>query len=321
MTKDTIWQIPDEFPSEREKGPPRSEPPSRRGRLSPAAAASLSLFVWGAGQLANRQTKLGDFLIILMMLWVLPPLVVAFSVLRDPSLLTRVGAQIRSTGLDAFTVAAAIYALITVVWIANVLQAYCGTSRHRTFTGLENHVRASAASCLLPGWGQILNGQPRKACLFLLGFAAEGGLLLFLPLAYLLWDLLDIPSERLVLERILLTALLVLPFLFILHTVSVYDAGVVALHPGKRDPLLKRLSYTWNRWRLHTAPRIRGFQPWRRLALLLLILSLTVEGGRRFGPVDFYAGGLRALSQHLRGKGMTLLPARLDQTAALLSPR
>ena len=53
---------------------------------------------------------------------------------------------------------------VLVFWIYNAVDAYRATARARRvpFRGIENKALPALASLLIPGWGQFMNGHPRK---------------------------------------------------------------------------------------------------------------------------------------------------------------
>jgi hypothetical protein len=127
---------------------------------NPGMAASLSLLIWGAGQFYNRQRKLGFFFILLMFNFYL----VLNQVILSWTAITANLKAIHISLSDLFLVIGIFYASGVIFWVFNILQAY-----HRAdktcidpFQGIKNPFPVVFCSLLVPGWGQLLNGQFKK---------------------------------------------------------------------------------------------------------------------------------------------------------------
>jgi TM2 domain-containing membrane protein YozV len=120
-------------------------------------SGTLSLFVPGAGQIVRGDVALGLFF--LSSLAFMGSLGWALVVTLD-----RVTATLRV--LD-FPGAPAVWALSTVFAIGGALHmASVLSANPHVETRAPHPVVAGVASAIVPGWGQILNGSYKRACLF-----------------------------------------------------------------------------------------------------------------------------------------------------------
>lgn len=139
--------------------PLRTAVPRPVVRSQPAfdPSGTLSLFVPGAGQMVRGDVALGLFF--LCSLAFMGSLGWALVVTLD-----RVTATLRV--LD-FPGAPAVWALSTVFAIGGVLHmASVISANPHVETRTPHPVVAGVASAIVPGWGQILNGSYKRACLF-----------------------------------------------------------------------------------------------------------------------------------------------------------
>src|SRR6266581_2677457 len=140
--------------------------PSRAGRRrrNPAAASTLSLFLWGLGQLYNGDGKLAALFLSCELL-----------ILAFHYLLYMTWDRIRTFAhlffvneWELMLYASSIDFCVIFFMIYNVAQAYRGAeSRGGRFDGLHQPFVSGLASLCVPGWGQLLNGQLGKAVFFL----------------------------------------------------------------------------------------------------------------------------------------------------------
>lgn len=190
--------------------------------VDPRVPSSLSLIVCGAGQLYNRQTRLG----ILFLLTELLAVAIHWAVIDRWSSLSQVARLVGLEG-DRLQVAALCIESVLVLFIlGQVFQAY-----HRA-EGLAGQPRprphpmlAGLASLLIPGWGQILNAQIGKA-LFFLGAALVGSaaLIVSAPGAEFSGLIADLLSG----SRFLGGAAGIVTVSFASWMISVHDAVLVA---------------------------------------------------------------------------------------------
>jgi hypothetical protein len=192
---------------------------------NPAAAGSLSLFVWGLGQFYNRDFKLAT-LFLLAELQVL-----AFHYL----LFMTWGSIRRFAGLffleewELLLYASSIDFCLIFFLIYNVAQAYRGAeARGGEFNGLHMPVISGTASMLVPGWGQILNGQLGKGSLFLFAFLLQIYCLVLYLHSPFYRVMASLDAQQLLLARMTWVGMGVLFVTALAWIISVYDAVVVA---------------------------------------------------------------------------------------------
>ena len=131
--------------------------PVVRSRPAFDPSGTLSLFVPGTGQLARGEVGLGLFF--LSSLAFLASLGWALVITLD-----RITATLRV--LD-FPGAPALWALTGVFVFASALHmASILAANPQVETRTPHPVVAGVASAIVPGWGQILNGSYKRACLF-----------------------------------------------------------------------------------------------------------------------------------------------------------
>jgi hypothetical protein len=194
------------------------------GGSRPWIAASLSLLLCGAGQLFNRRLQLALLyfltetlaLSVNWLLWRIWKPMVDLLGLWD----------IRPIDLK-LAVAAANYLFLLFV-VGNALQAFRDAAGDEPAPGARVPILSGLASLLLPGWGQFLNGQPRKAALLLGMFATclyAFALSYFVPDLWSLWD----SSQQAIFDWALsnggIAALLIA---LVVYLVAFYDGLLVA---------------------------------------------------------------------------------------------
>src|SRR3990172_2025611 len=257
---------------------------------NPALAFSLSLLFWGGGQIYNRQRILGLFFLLLMtVFYAIPALAIQF---RD--FITSLLKSVYITPSDAFTACGIFYFSGLIFWVFNAIHAYykAAQTRSEPFQGINNRLLPPLCSLLIPGWGQFLNGQPKKGSCFLI-FALSGHFVLsaFL-LIPLLWPTLETDMDRLFLERVLAIAIILSPLIVLMWGFSIYDAMRVCLEPLKKEPLRKRIEYAINRirikgWKGGVVPQMK------RTLMLSLYLALSLTLGYYYFPQRYYINTLQ----------------------------
>lgn len=198
--------------------------PSFRGSGHPRLAATCSMWLSGTGHFLHREWKLGAlyFLALSFTLSFHYFLHHGWSQIR--SLVGRIGLG----EADLFIGIVLIDLYLLLVLLSGINSAY---RIGRAYGGEDeepspNPFLAATASVLIPGWGQIINGQIRKALFFLFFFfTVILGLGLF-------WSLND-PVNRLVLGggdplQTLLVGFSLAGYGMIVWTLSIYDAALVA---------------------------------------------------------------------------------------------
>jgi hypothetical protein len=194
-------------------------------------ASSLSMFVWGSGQWLNGDRDLA----ILLFLWQVLIVAVHYLVISIWSPIRRMAHVFFIEEWEILMGAAAIDFWLMFLLLFNVSQAYRSAERQRgRCRGLGSAWLAGIASALIPGWGQIVNGQLKKGLFFLFGFLLQAYLLAYYlatPLYRIVSDL-D-PNQRL-LREIINAGQIALGVTALLWLVSAYDAVLVARYTRNR---------------------------------------------------------------------------------------
>jgi len=307
---DPVWVIEDpDDPSvikkKRQKAAAQQAP-----QQNPALAFSLSMLVWGAGQLYNRQGKIGTLLMLLMANFYLAPISAWIywdalaSAVSWPSI----------TPFQFMATLAALYFVGLAIWLCNAEYAYRAAARTRTkaFHGVDNRWLPAVCSLIIPGWGQFLNGQTGKGVFYLV-FALMA--LFAIPVLLVtptVWPALDSPTDRLLWERICVALLLVAPLATLMWLFSSFDALKVSLDEMKKEPLIKRLEYANNRRRMYGW--VRGVFPSLKATFLLglFLLSCAIIAHYVF-PREYYVASLQHLQVKLSQQDTVLLPGLIDR--------
>lgn len=197
---------------------------SFQGSGHPRLAATFSMWLSGTGHFLHREWKLGTlyFLALSFILSFHYFLHHGWSQMR--SLVGRIGLG----EADLFIGVILVDLYLLLVLLSGIHSAY---RIGRAYAGEEeepspNPILAATASVLIPGWGQIINGQIRKAMFFLFFFFT---LILGLGLFYSLKD----PVSRLVLGggdplQTLLVGFSLAGYGIVVWSLSIYDAVLVA---------------------------------------------------------------------------------------------
>lgn len=308
MQGDRVWVLedPDERPRVRKK--PAGTPP--RPQKNPAVAFTLSLLIWGAGQIYNRQRKSGFLLILLMVNFYMDPVLIW--VYRES--ITPFLGWVDLTSSQLLMGIAAFYFSGLIVWLFNAEHAYFVAAKTRTesFRGIDGSFLPPVCSLLIPGWGQFLNGQAKKGALLLMfaliGFFAVPALLV-IPF---FWPELDTATDRLFWETGLVAVLVLSPVFLLIWPLSSFDAWKVSRDDTKKEPVLKRLEYANNRRRMYGWGR--GVFPYCKQTLVLgLSLALCLAVAYYQFPRDYYAARLQSLQVQLSQQHMVLIPRLINR--------
>ena len=321
MPKGDVWVIPDPFekPPSAIRKKPKKRPEVKSGQRNgnPATAFSLSLFLWGAGQIYNGQGKLGFLFLLLManfytvlgMMWFYWDILLSFL------------AKTQITPFDIFVASGIFYLCGWIACFTIALHAYYTAAK-----GRSDSIKAEGRSILpplcsfvIPGWGQILNGQSKKGILFLL-LTISG--LLAIPIlitAPRLWPVLESAAERLVAEKLLMSALLVSLIFPLIWMIGIYDAGRVSFDPDKKEGLWNRMKYAVNRLRMKGWAR--GVLPRLETTLMLiLLLTFLLTYSYYYFPKRFYTDRLELMQTALSDQGMVLIPNFIGRSLYVISP-
>lgn len=279
---------------------------------NPAIAATLSMFLWGGGQIYNKDTKYGLPLLIAMIssgfafFMIMINWHVVFTFLKGLGI----------TPINIILMFFFLYALLMLIWYGNIIHAYFTVDRARNepFNGTEHPVLSGIASTLIPGWGQIMNGQPIKGAIYLFSFFGGLFCLTFIISAAALWPSIDMENEKSVFEKMLLTTGVSAFIASLLWLINIFDAIIVAFEPVKKESVRKRLRYSINRIK----SRRNQMELWQRAKVtffLTLLLILSVAISYNFFPKEYYYDTLTSLSRDLNKNGMKVLPAFIQDTA------
>ena len=223
-------------------------------------------------------------------------------------------------GLDGAPAAAAVLvsgsvifiAFGLVLWLGNAVDAYnrATTSRSEPYRGVEGGLWPLLCSLLLPGWGQFLNGQPRKGLCFLpFGVAGIASALVLLASRYV-WPYLRTGQDRMVFEIYLAAALAALPAAFLLWIVAVYDAFSSGRERSRRQREPAQAGY-----RMRRGGGLQNLVP-RGTAILGLLLAISL--GMQFIPKRYYLDSLESLRQQMLGNHMEIVPELLEKAIGFI---
>ena len=313
-----VWEIqdPDELPRKREAKPAKQPEPARDER-DPAKAYSLSVFVWGLGQLYTDQIVKGAAFMVLMLLFVAGTVlslsfwdtVLVFLVMRDLSL------------AGAFLDLEVLLFCVLLFWTYNAGDAYHQAAKMRKtrFRGVSSRVLPLFCSLVIPGWGQFLNGQPVKGgiyrSLWVLGLFS----ILTVPAVVLAWPFLEDTGSRFIIEGVFAVSVLSAPLLPLLWALSCHDALKVSRDDLLKEPHTERLKAAYYRGR--TQGWVRGVFPQvKGTFLLVLFLAFFVIVVNYWFPKGYYVEQLTHLRASLAKQGMIIMPELIGRILAAMSP-
>ena len=273
---------------------------------NPATAYTLSLFFCGAGQSYSGRRMKGVLFQVFMLLFLMGTAVL---LLFGESLL----ALLHSYGVgpaEAFLAAEILLFCALVFWSYNAADAYDAAVKTRRvpFQGVRSRALPLICSLLVPGWGQYLNGQPRKGALLSILAVLAIFSLLTVPAVLFLWPELEPSRARAILESIFAATVLYAPFVPVIALLSSYDALKVSMDDVKKESLLDRVMLTVSRIRIEGW--MRSLLPTTRsaLALALLLGLVLFFKDRAPDPARYYNAQLIGARTWLEERGMTIVP-------------
>jgi hypothetical protein len=205
-----------------------------RGRASAPLASSLSLFVCGAGQMANGQWKLG----LLLFLTEVLALAGHWSVVRAWPFFGGIAHIFAVSEEELFLALAAGDFLLVFFLLYNIAQAYHQAEASTgEFQGIGVPMLSGLASLLVPGWGQLLNAQLGKGLFFLFCVLAEIYVVALLVLTSFFQLFPQIGLESLIRTRGEMVQIALFFFASMIWILSVYDAYLVGRYstfPSRR---------------------------------------------------------------------------------------
>jgi len=211
----------------------RSAPTAGAHGGLPRLGASCSMLLSGCGHLIHHRWKTGVFYLAVFAGALATPFLLGLAWPRLETLAARqgLGAGDLLVGLlllDVFFIAA---------WLSSVSSAYAIGRAYRgdVVDEAASPLAAAAASVLVPGWGQIVNGQIGKALVFLaVVYAGALGGLAWLalpgPIARLSTGMLGGVSSTL---PVLVVTVALAVIGSVTWALSVYDAALVARYHGR----------------------------------------------------------------------------------------
>jgi hypothetical protein len=317
--KQKVWVIDDPSWQDSSEQTPRevshsempkagSRPSATSSKKSPAWSFSLSMILWGSGQIYIGAYGPGTIFLALM---------IFFYGALSMGLFFK-GAAVRfisDIGIPApVIVAGAVIYLFAglVCWLTSAVDAYYRTTgmRSERFRGVDQDLWPLLGSLVFPGWGQFLNGQSKKGLFFLScgGLGIFSGIFLFL--APYTWPVFSKGSLGFVLEIFLVGALLMIPLSLLLWIVSAYDAFIscqeLFLEKLRRNP-----TTDFGRKRV-TAKRLMP----RLSAILALLLAISV--GHQLVPKGYYRNSLERILSEATKRDMELIPGLVGQALEIL---
>lgn len=195
------------------------------GGTSPLAASTMSLFLCGTGQIYNRQGQLGTLMLLTQVLaialnWAAVQLWPRLVSLAEVFGLNEWQLMMGVVGADA---------LVVLMMLASVHQAFrYADEESGGFTGTGNPVASGLASILVPGWGQLVNGQPGKAIFFLFAFLSGVAAVLLTRLTPFLKLLASVDTSHTLMPRVTTGVMATVGVAAVMWILGVYDAILVA---------------------------------------------------------------------------------------------
>jgi TM2 domain-containing membrane protein YozV len=200
-----------------------AQPPAQ-GR-SAVLASSLSMFVCGAGQAYNGQGKLGALLFLTEALFIS----LNWAMTNVWHELKELADIFGITDLQLFLSAAVADYLLVILIMSTVYHAYREAEKSSgPFGGYDNPVVSGLASLVMPGWGQLVNGQPGKAVFFMFTFLSGAFAIALLMLASFLQLLDGVDAWRRLATELNTGVVIVFAAAGLVWILSVYDAMLVA---------------------------------------------------------------------------------------------
>jgi len=287
---------------------------------NPSLSFSLSLIIWGCGQFYNRQVRLGMLNLLLMINFYL---FMSIGIMHWKSIKSSFE-TIYVDGSGTLLILGFFYISGLIVWHLNAWQAYFKSISisERSFKGIKMKLLPAVCSLLMPGWGQLLNGQTKKGVFFQL-FALTGvAILPFIFIILIVWPMLESSRSRLIIEWIFSIGVVLSPFILMMWIVNIFDAAKVSINNTKKVPLPKRITYAIKKYRYHiqiyglknaVLPLIKR----TTLAILLLIFCVITYHSV---PTKFYMQQLQNLGNRISEKEMTVVPHIINKLTNNFSP-
>lgn len=280
----------------------------RSEQRNPSLAYSLSIIIWGCGQFYNKQWKSGVlFFLLMIMFYAFMGITVTFW-----ESITSSFESVYVNRSATFLILNFFYVLGIIVWHFNAWQAYFGSIKinQKAPKGLRGKLLPAVCSLLIPGWGQLLNGQTKKGLFF--GLLLLTGLvaLPFILVTLLAWSTLDASRSRIIIEWIFSISIILSPFFLLMWIVNIFDAAKVSIDHTKKVSLPRRIKYAIKRFRYDIQIYGRKNAVLSRLKRTTVVIILLIICGTayHFVPKEFYMRQLQHLGNRMSGNEMTVIP-------------
>jgi len=275
---------------------------------NPSLAYSLSIIIWGWGQFFNRQWRLGILSLLFMINFYLfiSIVIIYWESFRFYFELVYFDCS------GALLVFFLFYLSGLIFWYFNAWQAYYKRIMINAMSseGIKMQLLPPVCSLLMPGWGQLLNGQTKKGLFFQL-FAFTGfATLPFILIILFVWPTLEASRSRLIIEWIFSISVILSPFILMMWIYNIFDAAKVSIDKTKKASLPRRIKYARNRFRYHM--QIRGWKnalfPLIKRTMLVILLLIFCVITYHSVPKKFYMQQLQNLGNRMSQKEMTVIP-------------
>jgi TM2 domain-containing membrane protein YozV len=270
---------------------------------SPALSFSFSMFIWGSGQIYSRDYGRGSKFMATMLFFYTAISCLVFFPASVSKLISEIDipVSVLLIGLGVFFIVG------LVLWLCNAVDAFYRTTKSRSepFQGVDSGFWPLVCSFLFPGWGQFLNGQPRKGFFFLLFGLMGTSSAVVLLVSQNVWPVLQTSHDRLVFEIFLAAALSAIPISLLMWIVSMYDAFRTGRELSRKKPGLPYAGY-----RVRRQGILQDLVP-RGTVILGLLLAISV--GMQFIPKRFYLDSLESIRLEMLRNNMKIVPELLGK--------
>lgn len=285
---------------------------------NPATAALFSAFLWGSGQAQADYAVMGLKYLLLQL--VSATLYVALWFHAES-----IAQWQQSSGFSENYLmygALAFSFSVGMIWYYQILQAYRMTeeTRFEHYEGSESLAAVLTAAVLLPGGGQIVNGQRRKSVFFLIAPALTLACALSSWSGIAFWSFLHEAETKTLIEGIWIGSACVFATTFLLWIIAAYDAAMIHMFPEKREPFLRRTALAWNRFKIafRRGQLLDGLKDFSKQILLIIIALGVGFVLYTFIPSDFYISSLDPLIDDLRRQQFIVTPEVLNGLRLIL---
>ena len=275
---------------------------------NPFLSFSLSIIVWGSGQFYNRQIRLGILYFLFMINFYL-----------FMSIITIYWGFIKSSfktiyidGSGTILIFGIFYLAGIIVWHLNAWQAYFKSTsiNEQSLKGVRMKLLPVMCSLIIPGWGQLLNGQTKKGVFFQVFSITAIAILSFILIILLVWPTLESSQSRLIVEWIFTISVILSPFILVIWIVNIFDAAKVSLNSSMKIPLSKRINYALKKmsYRIQVYGLKNTMLPLIKRTTLICILLLFCVINYHSISKKFYIDQLNKLGNRLSERDMTVIP-------------